>query len=116
MLNNINYDLDKYFIREDAKPELDKIVRFLKDNPNVNIILKSHTDSRASNEYNLTLSQNRAQAAVNYITSKGISIKRITAKGYGETQLLNKCSDGVPCSEAEHQLNRRTEFEVVCPK
>lgn len=116
VLNNINYDLDKYFIREDAKPELDKIVRFLKDNPNVNIILKSHTDSRASNEYNLTLSQNRAQAAVNYITSKGISIKRITAKGYGETQLLNKCSDGVPCSEAEHQLNRRTEFEVVCPK
>jgi len=115
-LKNILYDLDKYFIREDAKPELNKLVRFMLDNPSVNVELGSHTDSRASNEYNQTLSQNRANAAVDYIVSKGIERSRIIAKGYGETILLNQCADGVECTEAEHQLNRRTEFKVICPK
>lgn len=115
-LENILYDLDKFFIREDAKPELNKLVRFLDDNPGVKVELGSHTDSRASSSYNQKLSQNRAQAAVDYITSKGVSRDRIVAKGYGESVLLNKCADGVPCTEAEHQKNRRTEFKVVCPK
>ena len=115
-LKNILYDLDKYFIREDAKPELNKLVRFMIDNPGVNVELGSHTDSRASNEYNMTLSQNRANAAVDYIVTKGIDRNRITAKGYGETQLLNRCADGVDCTEAEHQVNRRTEFKVICPQ
>lgn len=115
-LKNILYDLDKFFIREDAKPELNKLVRFLEDNPAVKVELGSHTDSRGSDSYNLKLSQNRANAAVEYIITKGISRDRIVAKGYGETVLLNKCANGIPCSDEEQQVNRRTEFKVICPK
>ncbi|MDN3606164.1 OmpA family protein [Kaistella yonginensis] len=115
-LDNILYNLDKYNIREDAKPELNKVVRFMEDHPGVNVELGSHTDSRGSDSYNQKLSQNRAQSAVDYITSRGISSARISAKGYGESVLLNKCADGVPCSEQEQQVNRRTEFKVICPK
>lgn len=115
-LENILYNLDKFNIREDAKPELNKVVRFMEDNPGVKVELGSHTDSRGSDSYNQKLSQNRAQSAVDYITSRGISSARISAKGYGESVLLNKCADGVPCSEQEQQVNRRTEFKVICPK
>ncbi len=115
VLKNILYDLDKFFIREDAKPELNRLVQFMSDNPSVKVELSSHTDSRASTGYNNTLSQNRASAAVDYIVSQGISRDRLVGKGYGETRLLNRCADGVPCSEAEHQINRRTEVKVICP-
>lgn len=115
VLKNILYDLDKYFIRDDAKPELNRLVQFLTDNPDVKVELSSHTDCRESNAYNQKLSQNRANAAVDYIVSQGISRERLVGKGYGETRLLNKCADGVPCSEAEHQINRRTEVKVLCP-
>ncbi|SHF89494.1 OmpA family protein [Flavobacterium segetis] len=115
-LKNIHYDLNKYFIREDAKPELNRLVQFMNDNPTVKVELSSHTDSRSSNAYNLTLSQNRANAAVNYITSQGISKARLTGKGYGETKLLNRCADGINCTEAEHEMNRRTEVKVICPQ
>ena len=81
--------------------------------PNIVIEARSHTDSRASDEYNVTLSQNRAQSTVDYIISRGIANNRISAKGFGETQLVNKCANGVPCSEGEHQVNRRTEFVIV---
>ena len=76
--------------------------------------MSSHTDSRASTEYNQTLSQNRADASVAYIVSQGISKDRITGKGYGESKLLNECADGVTCSEAQHAINRRTEMKVIC--
>lgn len=115
VLKNIYYDLDKYFIREDARPELNKLVQFMKDNPGVKIELSSHTDSRASDSYNMTLSQNRANAAVDYLVTQGIAKSRLIPVGYGERQLLNRCKDGVECSEAEHQLNRRTEMKVICP-
>lgn len=115
VLKNIYYDLDKYFIREDAKPELNKLVQFMKDNPGVKIELSSHTDSRASDSYNMTLSQNRANAAVDYLVSQGIAKTRLIPVGYGERRLLNRCKDGIDCSEAEHQLNRRTEMKVICP-
>jgi hypothetical protein len=75
--------------------------------------LGSHTDCRGTKNYNDNLSQKRAESAVGYIVGEGISIDRITAKGYGESQLLNKCADGVECTPDEHQLNRRTEFKVV---
>ncbi|PZU88175.1 MAG: cell envelope biogenesis protein OmpA [Chryseobacterium sp.] len=114
-LKNIHYDLDKYFIREDAKAELNKLVQFMKDNPNIKVELASHTDSRASDDYNKTLSQNRANAAVEYLVSKGIYKSRLKAIGYGETKLLNKCSNGVDCNEQQHQINRRTEMKVICP-
>lgn len=115
VLKNILYDLDKYFIREDAKPDLNKLVQFMKDNTGVKVELSSHTDSRASDSYNNTLSQNRANAAVDYIVSQGISRDRLVGKGYGESKLLNRCKDGVECTEAEHQINRRTEMKVICP-
>lgn len=114
-LKNIHYDLDKYFIREDAKAELNKLVQFMKDNPKINVELSSHTDSRASDDYNKTLSQNRANAAVDYLVLRGINKARLKPIGYGETKLLNKCSNGIDCAESQHQLNRRTEMKVICP-
>ncbi|MCX7745152.1 MAG: OmpA family protein [Flavobacteriales bacterium] len=112
-LDNIYYDYNKWDIRPDAAIELDKLVKIMQENPEINIELSSHTDSRGKDKYNMTLSQNRAQSAVNYIISKGIDASRIYAKGYGESKLLNRCGNGVQCSEEEHQLNRRTEFKVV---
>ncbi|MFD3293174.1 OmpA family protein [Aquirufa sp. KTFRIE-69F] len=112
-VNPIYYDLDKSNIRPDAAAELDKIVQVLKDNPGVSIELGSHTDARASASYNLKLSQRRADSAVKYIIEHGIEASRIKAKGYGETQLINGCSDGVDCSEEAHQENRRTEFKIT---
>ena len=115
ILKNIYYDLDKYFIRDDAKPELNKLAQFMKDNPGVKVELSSHTDSRASDAYNMTLSQKRADAAVDYLVLQGIQKARLIPVGYGERKLLNRCKDGVDCGEAEHQLNRRTEIKVICP-
>lgn len=111
-LNNIRYDFDKYFIRADARPTLDSVVDILNKYP-IDVELGSHTDCRGSFAYNVVLAENRAKSAVAYIVKKGIDPKRITAKGYGEYQLLNKCADGVPCSEAAHQANRRTEVKVT---
>jgi outer membrane protein OmpA-like peptidoglycan-associated protein len=111
-LNNIHYDFDKSFIRKDARPILDSLVKILNTYP-INVELGSHTDCRGSNEYNIALSQRRADAAVAYLISNGIDSRRIKARGYGETQLLNKCSDGVPCSKEAHQENRRTEVKVT---
>jgi outer membrane protein OmpA-like peptidoglycan-associated protein/tetratricopeptide (TPR) repeat protein len=113
VLENIYYDLDKYNIRDDAAIELDKLVDVLQDNPGIKIELSSHTDSRNTDSYNMTLSQRRAESAVNYIISKGISADRLVAKGYGESRLVNKCKDGVECTEEQHQANRRTEFKVL---
>ncbi|MDQ1139090.1 OmpA family protein [Pedobacter agri] len=112
-LENIYYDFDKWNIRPDAAVELDKLVKIMLDNPTIWIELGSHTDSRGKDAYNLSLSQKRAESAVQYIISRGVNKNRITAKGYGETQLLNKCANNVQCSDAEHQLNRRTEFKIV---
>lgn len=112
-IENIYYDFDKSAIRPDAAIELDKIVKILIDNPNIWIELGSHTDSRGKDQYNQWLSQSRANSAVQYIIDKGIAKERITAKGYGESQLVNRCANGVKCSEADHQLNRRTEFKIV---
>ncbi len=113
VLNDIYYDLNKWNLRSHSKLELDKVVKYLKDNPHITVELGSHTDSRASETYNLNLSQKRAKSAVNYIISKGIKKNRISAKGYGETKLKNHCKDGVKCTEEEHQENRRTEIKVI---
>ena len=109
VLENIYYDLDRANIRNDAALELNKLVRILIDNPKISIELSSHTDDRATVEYNLDLSQRRAESAVNYIISKGISKNRLIAKGYGESELIIKNAT----SEEEHQINRRTEFKVI---
>ena len=109
VLENIYYDLDKADIRPDAALELDKLVQILKDNPAISIELSSHTDSRSSDDYNQNLSQRRAQSAVDYIVSQGISADRLVAKGYGESQLIIQNAN----TEEEHQTNRRTEFKVI---
>jgi hypothetical protein len=116
-LDNIYYDLDKSEIRTDAKKELDnKVIPILKKYPDIQIELRSHTDSRASEEYNLRLSAERAKSVVDYLIKKGISSSRLTAQGYGETELVNECDDSVKCSELEHQQNRRTEFKILAVK
>jgi outer membrane protein OmpA-like peptidoglycan-associated protein len=109
VLENIYYDFDKFNIRPDAAEELDKLVTILKDNPTLKIELGSHTDAQGTDAYNIRLSQNRAQSAVDYIISKGIDAGRITAKGYGETQLVVKNAK----NDEEHQRNRRTEFKIL---
>lgn len=118
VLENIYYDLDKWDIRPDAALELDKLVTVLDDNAEIKIELSSHTDSRASADYNLDLSLKRAQSAVDYIVSRGIDRNRMVARGYGESQLIISDEEiaRLPTEEeqeAAHQRNRRTEFKVT---
>ncbi len=113
VLKNILYDLDKSYIRPDAAIVLDNVVNIMKQNPSLKIELSSHTDSRGSDAYNLALSQRRASAAVSYLVSKGVEKSRLTAKGYGETKLLNECANKIDCSEEQHQQNRRTEIKII---
>mgnify|MGYP003708572467 CR=1 FL=1 len=112
-LENIYYDLDKFFIRPDAAKELDRVVSLLKKYPEMTIELRSHTDSRASDEYNNKLSERRARAAYDYIVRRGVSPMRLIARGYGESQPVNDCVDGENCSEDQYQMNRRTEFKIL---
>jgi outer membrane protein OmpA-like peptidoglycan-associated protein len=91
---------------------LDKLVAFITENK-LKIELSSHTDARGNAAYNQKLSQARAQSCVDYLIKKGVPKTSIVAKGYGETQLLNRCKDGVQCSEEEHQENRRTEIKIL---
>ena len=109
VLENIYYDLDKADIRADAALELDKLVQILLDNPKLKIELGSHTDVRGSDMYNLRLSQRRAESAIEYIISRGISRDRLLAQGYGETELIIEGAK----TEEEHQVNRRTEFKIL---
>ncbi|HSQ47731.1 MAG TPA: OmpA family protein [Lutibacter sp.] len=113
-LETIYFDLDKSNIRPDAAVELDKVVALMNRYPAMEIRLESHTDSRADDKYNMKLSARRAKSTYQYIVSKGIDAKRIPKyEGFGESQLVNKCSNGVKCTEEEHQLNRRTEFIIL---
>jgi outer membrane protein OmpA-like peptidoglycan-associated protein len=112
-LKNIYYDLDKANVRTDASTDLIKLIRFMEDNPNAKIEIDSHTDSRGSDDYNQRLSQERANSVVNFLTNYGIPRSRMIAVGLGEKNLVNGCRNGVQCSEAEHQANRRTEFKVI---
>lgn len=111
VLNPILFDLDKSNIKAQAAFELDKVVAVMNKYPEMVIAVGAHTDSRATDAYNLRLSEARAQSTVQYIISKGISGKRISGKGYGESQPKVSCGD--TCSEADHQLNRRSEFTIV---
>lgn len=112
-LDDIHFDLAKWNIRPDAAEELDKFTKQLEDNPSIIVELSTHTDSRGSDSYNLDLSDKRAKSSAEYVIDHGIARERLVGKGYGETKLLNKCDDGVKCSAAEHQRNRRAEFKVT---
>ncbi|MBL4643251.1 MAG: OmpA family protein [Flavobacteriaceae bacterium] len=112
-INPIYFDFDKSNIRIDASVELDKVVSIMNKYPALIIRSSSHTDSRGNDAYNILLSSRRAISTVKYIVSKGIAGTRISGKGFGETELVNTCSNGENCTEEEHQLNRRTEFVII---
>lgn len=109
----IYFDLDKWNIRPDAALELAKILDVLNEYPSMKIDIRSHTDSRQTHKYNEQLSDRRAKSTMAWLVKNGIDKSRLTAKGYGETQLVNKCADNVECSEEDHQLNRRSEFIIT---
>ena len=113
IVENINYSSGSWDIQPGAAKELAKIVDILKQNPNLTIELSSHTDAIGNDAYNRDLSEKRAKSAVQFIISKGVEKMRIRGKGYGESKILNRCLNGVKCSEKEHRLNRRTEIKFV---
>ena len=109
----IYFDLDKAIIRKDAEVELAKILEVMKQYPTMEIDVRSHTDSRQTKIYNLVLSDKRVQSTIKWLIANGVEAKRLTGKGYGESQLVNKCADDIPCTEEEHQANRRSEFIIT---
>ena len=109
----IYFDLDKSNIRTEAALDLEKILDVLNQNPTMKLDIRSHTDSRQTFKYNEALSDRRAKSTINWLIKNAVDSNRLTGKGYGETQLVNKCADGVKCSEEEHQLNRRSEFIIT---
>ncbi|HMX39406.1 MAG TPA: OmpA family protein [Saprospiraceae bacterium] len=109
-LVNLYYDYDQSDFRAESLSDLEKLFSMLRDNPELQVEIASHTDNRGSAEYNASLSQRRADTVVNWLVGKGIARERLTARGYGESSPVAPC---VNCSEREHQLNRRTEFKVL---
>jgi peptidoglycan-associated lipoprotein len=112
-LNNIYYDFDDDKILVDAEQDLEFLLKLMKKYPDMVIELSSHTDAQGNDAYNQRLSQRRAQSAKNFLTSRGISEKRIEAVGYGEANILNHCINGIDCTDDEHRYNRRTEFKIL---
>jgi outer membrane protein OmpA-like peptidoglycan-associated protein/tetratricopeptide (TPR) repeat protein len=112
----IYFDLNKSLIREDAAFQLEKILTVMQQYPKMKLDVRSHTDSRQTAQYNMALSDRRAKATIAWLIKNKIKASRLTGKGYGESQLVNKCADGVICIEAEHQANRRSEFIIVSMK
>ncbi len=115
-VDNIYYDFDRYFIRPDAEPSLNKLVQLMNENQ-VTVELGAHADCRGSAAYNMILTEKRAASAVHYIVQKGINGSRITSRWYGKSQLTNNCNcdEGVHCTEVQHQANRRAEFKISLP-
>lgn len=112
-LYNVYFDLDKFFIRKDAEKELNWVKSILDSNPDIIVEIGAHTDSRATDEYNDELSDNRAKSVRSWMIENGVDASRLKYKGYGETQLKNECANGVDCSDMEHQRNRRVEFKIL---
>jgi len=112
-LDNIYFDYSESSIGVDAATELNKVIHVMLMCPKINVVASSHTDCRASYDYNLNLSQERSSSVVDYILKNGkFDSSRIVGIGYGESRLINRCADDVKCSEKEHQMNRRTHFEI----
>ena len=108
----IYYESNKFTLSQESKGDLDRVALVLQDNKGLSVELGSHTDSKGSDETNLVLSKNRAQAVYDYLVMRGVSKARLAFQGYGEKKLKNRCNSGVNCSDAEHQKNRRTEYRV----
>lgn len=112
-LPEIRWDYDSYRLREEAKPSLSLVAEFLRNRPGIEVELRSHCDARGSDRYNQRLSERRAESAARYLEDLGVPTNQVIPVGVGEAELRNECGNGVPCSEAKHQENRRTEFLVV---
>lgn len=112
----LNFGFNRWDLDEKSATELDRLVKDMTNNPDVNVEIKSHTDSRGPAAYNMTLSEKRGKSVSDYLISKGIAASRISAQAFGETQLINQCADGVPCTNAEHSVNRRSECTLVVQK
>ncbi|MGQ0826843.1 MAG: OmpA family protein [Bacteroidota bacterium] len=112
IVEKIYYNTGEFKLLPEAQMKLDKLCYIMKSDPQLMVELQSHTDSRAANDFNQKLSELRAKGAVDYIVSQGIAKERISGKGFGESQLMNKCADGVDCPEEEHAKNRRIEFKI----
>jgi outer membrane protein OmpA-like peptidoglycan-associated protein len=110
---NIHYGNNEYKVTPEIASTLDAVVNSLQTNQTYKLEIYSHTDSRGNDDANMTLSNNRAKAVMDYIVSKGIDKSRISAKGMGESKLLNNCKNGVNCPEKDHEVNRRTEFKYI---
>ncbi len=113
LMQNLYYDFNKSAVRIGEARELDALLRLLQLFPSMQIELAAHTDSRGASDYNMQLSIRRAESAKDFLVQRGVEPSRIRTTGYGENRLRNGCKDGVPCSEAEHQQNRRTEVRVI---
>lgn len=111
-MDNIYFETNSATLSSRSYPELNTLVKILKEFPNVNLEIRAHTDSWGNPKYNLLLSERRAQAAVDYLVARGVSKSRLTAKGFGETQLVNECAKGVVCPAQKHAENRRVEFVI----
>ncbi|HKO77881.1 MAG TPA: OmpA family protein, partial [Flavobacterium sp.] len=109
----IYFDFDKAIIRDEAALDLAKILDVMNQYPNMKIDIRSHTDSRGSSKYNEGLSDRRAKSTKDWLIKNGVAPNRLSSKGYGENKLFNNCSDGVKCTEDEHQQNRRSEFIIT---
>lgn len=112
-IKNIYFDFDQSIIRKDAAYELEKILDVMEKNPTMKIDIRSHTDSRGTSRYNENLSKRRAKSTIAWLINNGIDKSRLTGKGYGERELVNKCTDKVHCDKAAHQENRRSEFIII---
>ena len=111
-MKDIYYDFDKWYIRPESEPQLRKLLNVYGGEPDAIVEMGSHR-MPAPFEYNIKLSQRRAQSVVDWLVARGVSRSRLKPKGYGETRPVNGCTDGVPCTEYEHQRNRRTTFRVI---
>jgi len=109
----IHFDFDSAVIRLDAQVELQKVVNVMLQYPTIQLDIRSHTDSRGNDAYNMKLSERRAQATIKWMIGQGVEASRLTGKGYGESQLVNSCSNDVNCTEEQHQENRRSEFIIM---
>ena len=116
IFENINYEVAKFNLNEKDKNILNKLAKTLKSVPTLSVEINSHADSRGKSDYNIKLSIKRATTISDYIVSKGVNSKRIIANGFGETFLINNCTDESTCSDDDHRVNRRTEFKLIKSK
>ncbi len=112
-MDNIYFELNSTKLSAKSVLELNKLANILKQFPDIHLEIRAHSDSRGNANYNLMLSEQRAQVTVSYLASRGVSKNRLSAKGYGETMLLNECAKGVKCPEEKHKENRRVEFMIT---